>query len=187
MSLKKEFESYNVQRLRNLITGKANEKSHQSVGYEKKEEFYKEGDIWEEDGRKWTIKNNIKQNITKLDKAKALHKVPLFCPNYSKLMKKRFDGDYFRIHSMCFDCVIDFESNLKALGLYETYEKNIINSDIDGFIEGYKMWINDKLNESNNSFVTEFGDVESWVGGVNKEAVMESLNKTIENLKKFKK
>jgi len=62
--LKKEFGRKDVHRLRNLMTGKHNEKSGQSVGYSKSQSFYKEGDIWEEDGRKWTIKEGIR-NIVK--------------------------------------------------------------------------------------------------------------------------
>lgn len=52
------------------MTGKHNNKNGQSVGYSKKKEFYKEGDIWEEDGREWTIKDGIRQNVTKMDRAK---------------------------------------------------------------------------------------------------------------------
>jgi hypothetical protein len=69
--LKKEFKEKDVQRLRNIIQGKEDERTTTSIGYTKKEEFHAEGDVWEEDGREWTIKNGIKQNITKLDKAKA--------------------------------------------------------------------------------------------------------------------
>ena len=68
--LKKEFSKKDVQRLRNVFTGKTNERTTDGVGYTKKQEFYKEGDIWTENGREWTIKDGIKQNITKLDKAK---------------------------------------------------------------------------------------------------------------------
>ena len=68
--LKREFGKKDVTRLRNLMTGKHNNKSGQSVGYRKKETFHKEGDVWEEDGRKWTIKDGIKQNVTKMDRAK---------------------------------------------------------------------------------------------------------------------
>ena len=50
------------------------------IGYSKKQEFHGEGDVWEEDGRQWTIKNGIKQNVTKLDKAKKEVTLPLFCP-----------------------------------------------------------------------------------------------------------
>ena len=68
--LKKDFNPKDVERLRNLVKGKAGERTSQGIGYTKKEEFHKEGDIWEADGRKWTIKDGIKQNITKLDKFK---------------------------------------------------------------------------------------------------------------------
>ena len=39
------------------MTGKYGEKTTQSAGYRKVEIDRKEGDIWEEDGRKWTIKD----------------------------------------------------------------------------------------------------------------------------------
>ncbi len=76
--LKKEFQKKDVERLRNLMQGKSSERTTEGIGYSKKEIFYKEGDIWEEKGRKWTIKNGIKQNITKYDDIKKLIKVPLF-------------------------------------------------------------------------------------------------------------
>ena len=89
--LKKDFKSADVQRLRNLVTGKHNEKSTTGIGYNKKQEFHDEGNVWEEDGRQWTIKNGIKQNLTKLDKAKKLVVMPLFCPCCSNLMKNKND------------------------------------------------------------------------------------------------
>ena len=185
--LKKEFNKQDVQRLRNLIQGKQNEKSSQSIGYQKDKQFHKEGDVWEEDGRKWTIKNGIKQNITKLDKAKKAITTPLFCPNCKKLMKKRFDPDYYKIHRKCYDCVIDFEHDLKKAGLYKEYEKNIYNSDIEGFIKDFKSYIQDQLNQTNTSFITEQGDVEKWGGGLNKQRVLDALNNTIEHLESLKK
>ena len=50
---------YNVSVI--LVTKKYGDKTTQSVGYTKVQEFHNEGDIWEEDGRKWTIKNGVKQ------------------------------------------------------------------------------------------------------------------------------
>jgi len=185
--LKKEFNQQDVQRVRNLVQGKYGDKTQQGVGYTKKQEFHEEGDIWEEDGRKWTIKNGIKQNITKLDAAKKAHVMPIFCPNCKNVMKKRFDKDYYNIHKKCFDCVIDFEHELKKAGLWEEYEKNIINSEIDNFIVDFKAYVEDQLTQSNNSYVTEAGDVEKWVGGLNKPRVLDALDKTIEHLEKMKK
>jgi len=185
--LKKEFSQRDVQRVRNLVQGKYGDKTQQSVGYTKAQKFHSEGDIWEEDGRKWTIKDGIKQNITKLDKAKKAHVMPIFCPNCKKPMKKRFDKDYYNIHKKCFDCVIDFEHDLRKAGLWEEYEKNIRNADIDGFIKDFKAYVEDELTQNNSSFVTEAGDVEKWVGGPNKQRVLDALDKTIEHLEKMKK
>ena len=82
--LKKEFAKKDVERIRNLVKGKYGEKTQTSVGYSKKETQYKEGDVWTESGRKWTIKDGIKQNITKMDKFKNSIRVPLFCPSCGK-------------------------------------------------------------------------------------------------------
>ncbi|MDB4319876.1 hypothetical protein N9981_00745 [bacterium] len=185
--LKKQFREKDVKRLRNLVQGKYGDRTEQSVGYIKDEEFHEEGDIWEENGRKWTIKDGIKQNITKLDKAKKANITPIFCPNCKQNMKKRFDADYYKLHKKCFDCVIDFEAELKRIGAWEEYHKNIVNSDIDGFIVQFKEYVEEELTKNNNSFITESGDVESWVGGLDKERVLESLGKTIEHLEKMKK
>ena len=48
--LKKEFAKKDVERLRNLMQGKYGDKTQTSVGYTKKYESHKEGDIWEENG-----------------------------------------------------------------------------------------------------------------------------------------
>mgnify|MGYP001371452087 CR=1 FL=1 len=60
------------------MQGKYGDKASVGTGYTKKQEFHEEGDIWEDDGRQWTIKNGIKQNVTKLDKAKESINLPLF-------------------------------------------------------------------------------------------------------------
>jgi len=185
--LKKDFQQKDVQRLRNLVQGKFGEKTSEGVGYTPPTEFHKEGDIWEVDGRKWTIKNGIKQNITKLDKAKKANIMPLFCPTCKGLMDIKLDKDYYNIHKKCLSCVLDFEFELRKAGLFEEYEKNIINSEVDGFINSFKDYVESKLTESNNSFISEQGDIEKWEGGLDKERVLESLDKTIEHLEKMKK
>lgn len=184
--LKKEFAERDVQRIRNIVRGNYGDKTYLGVGYTKKQEAHVEEDIWEEDGRQWTIKNGIKQNVTKLDRAKSLYVTPLLCPSCGKPMKKRFDPDYYRIHKKCFDCIIEFETELKRIGAWDEYEKHIHNSELEGFIIKFREWVKDELNESNDSFITESGDVERWVGGINKQKVLDSLEKTIEYLETIK-
>ena len=185
--LKKEFAKQDVQRLRNLIQGKYGDKTHSSVGFTKAEEFHKEGDVWEKDGRKWTIQNGIKQNITKFDKAKQAHVMPLLCPKCSKVMKNRNDKSFYNIHKTCFNCVMDMEIELKKQGKFEEYERKIHNDEIDNKIKDYKLWVNEQVNESNNSFISEAGDVEKWIGSVNQKRVDEKVTKVVEYLESLKR
>ena len=53
--------------MRNLITGKTGASSGSQIGYCKKEEEHKEGDVWTEGKKTWTIKNGIKQTVSKLE------------------------------------------------------------------------------------------------------------------------
>ena len=75
--LKKEFKRKDVQRARNLIQGKTGASTGIQIGYNKKEEEYKEGDVWTEGRKTWTIKNGIKQTISKLDNIKKEVFMPL--------------------------------------------------------------------------------------------------------------
>ena len=183
--LKKEFQKKDVERLRNLMQGKYGEKTRSSVGFTNKQEFHKEGDVWESDGRTWIIENGIKQNITKLDKAKKAHTMPLFCPKCSKLMK-RVDKPYYNIHQFCLDCFAKFEDKLKAEGKYQEYYNEINNKIIDNRIEEYKQYIEERINESNSSFVSEDGDVENWVGKIDVDKVNEYTSHVIEHLESLK-
>jgi hypothetical protein len=184
--LKKEFTEKEVQRLRNVVQGKAGERTLNGVGYNKTQEFYKEGDIWTENGRQWTIREGIKQNITKLDKAKEAV-MPLFCPSCSRIMNKTIDKDIYNHFRHCFDCHVDFEYELKKKDLWEDYKKNIHNHLIDDTINGYTKWMEEILTESNQGFVSEQGEVQKWTGGVNKELAQKSLNETIAYLESLKK
>ena len=69
--LRKEFQKKDVERLRNLVKGKYGDKTTVGVGYNgQPKEEHQEGDIWESNGKTWTIKDGIKENITKLDNLK---------------------------------------------------------------------------------------------------------------------
>ena len=55
--LKKEFERKDVERVRNLVQGKVGSSAENQVGYQKKTIERKEGDVWTEKKKTWTIKN----------------------------------------------------------------------------------------------------------------------------------
>ena len=184
--LKKQFQQKDVQRLRNLMTGKHGAKTTVGVGYTKQQEFHEEGDVWEEDDRTWTIKNGIKQNITKLDKAKESIHVPLFCPCCNNLMKNKHDKAFYLQYKRCFNCQAEFETELRIKGLWADYEKHILNSDIDAMINEFSIWIDEQMDETNTSYITEAGDVERWVGS-SKKKLLENKEETIKYLESLKK
>jgi len=185
--LKKEFGKKDVTRLRNLMTGKQDSKTGQSIGYNKKQTFHKEGDIWEENGRKWTIKDGIKQNVTKLDRAKKAHLKPLLCPKCSNIMNKPFDKGYYNQFGTCFKCFKLFETHLRVAGLYEEFLTKANNNNIDGFIKWYKDYVHEQIDQTNAGFVTEAGDVEKWDSGVDKVKALEALDESIKIFEAAKK
>tara|TARA_B100000963_G_scaffold70100_2_gene58444 strand:+ start:990 stop:1559 length:570 start_codon:yes stop_codon:yes gene_type:complete len=184
--LKKEFNKKDVERLRNLVKGKGSERTNQGIGYTKAQEFHKEGDIWEENGRKWTIKDGIKQNITKLNKFKKAN-IPLFCPTCKSIMNKQLDPHYYRAYGECLDCTKVKETQIKTSGKWDEHKKDIHNKEIDKTIEEYTQFIRAKMEESNDGFITESGEVEKWVGGIDKERAQKALEEGIEYLKNLKK
>jgi len=184
--LKKEFNKKDVERLRNLVKGKGSERTGQGVGYTKKQEFHEEGDVWKEDGRTWTIKDGVKQNITKLDKFKKAA-VPLFCPTCNHVMNRQLDPHYYRAYGACIDCIAKKQTKLKLEGKWQDHKIEVHNKEIDKTIEEYKAFMKEKMNESNSGFVTESGEVEKWVGGVNKERAEKALKEGIEYLESMKK
>ena len=123
--LKKEFKRKDVQRARNLITGKTGASTGIQIGYSKKTEDYKEGDVWTEGRKTWTVKNGIKQTVSKLDKIKKEVFMPLCCPGCGNVMKKRLDKPNYKIHKKCHDCVVEFEHKLKIRGEYDDYVKKL--------------------------------------------------------------
>ena len=184
--LKKEFSKKDVQRARNIITGNTSARTTEGIGYSKKYEHHVEGDVWEENGRTWTIKNGLKQNITKMDKFKKMGKLPLFCPECGTLMKKHLDTKVFPAYQKCFDCVVDHEAQLRKEGKSEEYFNNMHNERIDNVQKEYEDFIQEKLNESSESYITERGDKENWKGGFSKEKLEQELQEGLEFLENLK-
>lgn len=182
--LNKEFKRKDVERMRNLIKGKTGESAEVQVGYTTKKVDHKEGDVWTEGGKDWTIKNGIKQTATKLDKVKKEAILPLFCPSCNGIMKKRNDVKMYNIHKKCFDCVIDMEHKLKIEGKYEDYERNTLANNAEDYINDLESYLLEALNSSNDQFVSEQGEIERWKGGLDKEKVTEELKEFFDDHKK---
>ncbi len=134
----------------------------------------KEGDVWEDiNGRKWTIKNGIRQNITKLDDAKT----PWWCPKCSKPLNHRHDIKFWRIRGHCMDCNIKFESELRRQGKWEKYERNVM-------LRNYVAELRDKIVEL-QSYYDEASKPEFLIMNENEKTVL-MMEKWDVNLDKLK-
>ncbi len=95
--------------LKDLISGKEHEKSYIQVGYEGKKD--------ESQGGK-TRKSELTDIMSEI-------RMPWFCPECKKAMKKKLDDKFWRLMGHCFDCQIEFENKLriKDYAEYESYAK----------------------------------------------------------------
>lgn len=183
-NLKKEFSKRDVTRMRNIITGKTGDKTQIQAGWELGKENHKEGDVWTEDGKKWTIKNGIKQTVTKLDAIKNLVLMPLTCPSCGGVMKAtEIEKKMWAIHKTCFDCVLKKESKIKREGKWEEYEGSVMNANKNASLEDLEKALDEWLIQE-DTFVTEQGDVENWNGG-DKTGIYKQVKERIAELKKL--
>lgn len=142
-----------------------------------------EGDVWEDlDGKKWTVKNGIKQNVTKLDLAKT----PWFCPICQKSMSHRFDTKFWNMQNKCFDCVIKEETEIRRQGKWEEYEKRKLQQNYVASLKDHINQLQDYHDTvSSPSFVHADNErilmIEQW--NVDIEKIKQDLLKDIEELK----
>jgi len=184
--LQREFKGKDVQRMRNIITKDYTAKTTTQIGYSKTQTDYKEGDVWDENGKQWTIKNGIKQTVTRFDKLKESIHLPLTCPKCGNAMKgDKLNKKMWPIHKTCFDCVILMETKLKLTGQYEAYARGLVTGGVKAHIKDLEdVMLELALNDNNESFVTEAGDVEKWAGkGVDKQKITTELQEYIQKLK----
>jgi hypothetical protein len=177
--LKKEFKEADVTRIRNIVTKKHNNNTGIQVGYKKSEIFHIEGDIWEEDEKRWTIKDGIKQSYSEIDDLRKSLLMPIMCPNCKKPMKHNYDKKYYSLHSMCFGCVISAETLMRINGTYTDYANNIVKGNMIGFIKDAKDFVQDYV-KSTEDFYTEQGDKQDFVGGISRKEIGKKLIQELE-------
>ena len=178
--MKKYIPEHKVQRMRNLVTKKFNDKTKIQVGYNNNIGEHSEGDVWEERGKLWTIKNGITQTVTKLKEARDKVLTPLFCPSCKRLMKEKLDKKMWRIYSKCCTCGFDDESELKISGKFKEYEKKKFTENYIDWLKDLKSYAQSFIDSINrDGYVTERGKIETW-SKQDKQSILEKVNKRIE-------
>lgn len=139
-----------------------------------------EGDIWTDQGKTWTIKDGIKMSISSKDDLRSDLLLPLCCPECGQSMHLQLDEKMWYIHRACFDCVVKFETKLRLHGLYEEYERKMVNGNIVSTLRDLKHEMQEFLVQKEaDVFITEDGQVEEWV--TDQASVRREIEKQIEH------
>jgi ribosomal protein L37AE/L43A len=124
MGYSKESERQNKV-LDDLLAGRAPEKRIM-VGYNSGKEPEKHGD--------------------KIDPMTDIFKdarMPWFCPECKKTMKKKLDNKFWRIAGHCFDCQVEMENKLRVEGKWKEYEKSKIFENKKAYLKDLKQSIDE--------------------------------------------
>ena len=178
--MRKSISESKVQRMRNLVSGDYSSKTKIRSGYTTKRIVRKEGDIWEERGKKWTIKDGIKQTINKLDELRISSKPPLCCPNCNKRMKSGLDKNIYNLFKFCTDCLAWFERKKHEKGEWEEYKNSVQNANFESWLNERKEEYKDFISHRNNrNYVSEAGDIETWSSGQSDEELKAKFDEQV--------
>jgi len=172
-----------VQRMRNLVTGDYGAGTKKQSGYKKYDVKRKEGDVWEENGKRWTIKNGIKQNFTKLKKARRIAKTPLVCPKCDISMNHTMHTKMYKYYGHCFGCQTKLEVEMKNNGTYNQWLIDNAKKQFEKWkedeTEAFEKWFSELDSKKN---ITESGLIEDWssLDSKSKELIVQRFNEHID-------
>jgi len=163
--LNKEFTEREVQRMRNLITKKHEDKTQVSAGYESRV-ARKEGDIWEANGKTWTISGGIKKSIPKLSKFKQKAIMPLTCPKCNEVLSRNSDyvKQIYKLMGHCPKCQAKYESDLKIAGTFDNYAKEMHIKNHLHLVDDAEKGFEDFIQNGFEKYMSELGETEDWIG-----------------------
>ena len=155
--------------LKDLLSGKEYEKDYVQVGYE---------------GKKDNRGGETRES--ELSKVMQSVRMPLFCPNCKKAMKKKLDDKFWRTQGHCFDCQIDFEHKLRLEGTFEDYAKTKMLENQKAYLKDLEQSIDDfEKTGGKREFFNQVGvntpelEKEKWEMGE------EQFEKTIQEARDF--
>jgi len=114
-------------------------------------------------------KQGVESDLTKIMQEVRM---PLFCPECDKVMKKKLDNKFWRLMGHCFDCQIEIENKLRIEGKYDEWEKKKILENKKSFLHDLKQSIDDfEKTEGKAEFFNSVGvrevelETEKWSMG----------------------
>ncbi len=154
------------------------------VSFLKEHQERKEGDIWEENGKKWTIENGIKKTVSRFKELRKEILIPLTCPKCNEPMVKTKDPEFYRLFNMCLICKIEEDEQRKKDGTYEEYEKELIKKNKKEWVNELESVLHEFVEKHDSEYIhNEFGDVETVEQNMSKEELKELLDKQLKEIK----
>lgn len=130
-----------------------------SLNVLEKDKFRNEGETWEVDGIQYKKENGKTVRITKTqgDIIREAIGNSLACKKCNLQMKwgSSHDEKLIRRTGLCMECLTDYETRLRVLGIYDVYEKYKLAS----YEMGYLQTLKDKVTETLNYFIETEGNV----------------------------
>ena len=183
----------NIKAINEMLAGTHKSQTKTTVGYQsKKDEGHKVGDKWvDANGVEWEQKDGYKVSSAKvLDAVRNALKsymLPKVCPKCNNDMKdNRYNRKMWKVHKMCFDCVIEMEHEHRLNGTFDEYARNLMRPNIEAWLEDARAEmtaIKELLTKA--EFVNGDGTVEKWDSPwIGKEKELdEILEKDFQNIK----
>jgi ribosomal protein L37AE/L43A len=132
-------------------------------------------------------KGDIKSELTDI---MSEVRVPLFCPECKKTMKKKLDNKFWYLYKHCFDCQIDFENKLRLEGKYDDWAINKAKDNqrawVDDMIQGIEQWREERPVDQVYDVGIKNPEVKIEKAKVNEEALNKLADDAIKDLKKMR-
>ena len=149
----------------------------------------KEGDEWEDaQGRKWIWKNGSKRRVPK--RAKIINEQRCKKCNMDVRWGNYLDDRVWPKTGYCYDCYINFQTDLKLMGVFDVYNELQDLKNERSILEDYKKKFEEskKFCEENKdkdvTFLEEDGTFEKWDGNIDYNKILEDLNKDLDTVYK---
>tara|TARA_B100000029_G_C17463791_1_gene919490 strand:+ start:46 stop:597 length:552 start_codon:yes stop_codon:yes gene_type:complete len=116
-------------------------------------------------------------------------RMPWFCPECEKVMKRRLDNKMWYLHGHCFDCQVKTENEMRIKGTYDEWaEKKVIANKLAWIKEqkqGIKEFKEQKAPTIFNQINPDGHSVEKEKWDVNREKIIEQADEALEHLQKI--
>ena len=120
-------------------------------------------------------------------------RMPWFCPECKKTMKKRLDDKMWRIYGHCFDCQVEAENKMRIEGTYEEWANGKVKNNTKAYLSDLEEDIKRFRNQKSPEFFNQNRpdgysvDKEKWnISKKDKEVINKLADDALKDIEKMK-